>query len=85
MDNSFLPNLSDLNFVAQFFYDCGVDQFPITIAFESSLDASLLAEAMIDLPQSIFGITLDIGNSASLGFDASLEISAIGTRIVTYI
>ena len=82
VDNSSLTSILDFDKVINFFYDCNLEQYPVCIAFECSLEPQLLSKVFVDLPNSFFGINLDIGNSASLGFDAVTEIGLLGRRIV---
>ncbi|MFK7825802.1 MAG: sugar phosphate isomerase/epimerase family protein [Oligoflexales bacterium] len=53
----------------------------VKITFESDLGPSKLAHFIDKLPADSFGITYDIGNSASLGYSPSEEIQAYGHRI----
>ena len=55
---------------------CGVQ-----IVFESDYPPGPLREFIAQFPRESFGINYDIGNSASLGFDAREEIAAYGSRI----
>ncbi len=82
VDNSRLRNLSDFDLVVNFLFECNLEKYPIVIAFESSVQPKFLSESIRSLPKNLFGITLDIGNSASLGFDSSEEFSLFGDRIV---
>lgn len=52
------------------------------IAFESDFPPQSLARFIKNLPDDVFGINYDIGNSASLDFDPSEEFFAYGHRIV---
>ena len=52
------------------------------ISFESDFEPDRLAKFIEKLNPEFFGMTYDIGNSASLGYDAGEEISAYGERIV---
>jgi L-ribulose-5-phosphate 3-epimerase len=53
----------------------------IGIVFESDYPPDLLAAFISKLPTDVFGINYDIGNSASLGFDPSVELAAYGQRV----
>ena len=53
----------------------------ISILFESDLPPSLLGRFIEKLPDYIFGINYDTGNSASLGYSPVDEFSAYGHRI----
>jgi len=53
----------------------------VTINFESDLPPDQLANFIDLFDSQYFGITYDIGNSASLGYDPQEEINAYGNRI----
>ena len=53
----------------------------VGIVFESDFSPDQLAAFIAKLPADVFGINYDIGNSASLGFEPSLEFAAYGQRI----
>lgn len=53
----------------------------VGIAFESDFPPGPLAAFIAKLPADVFGINYDIGNSASLGFEPSLEFAAYGQRV----
>ena len=59
-----------------------LDESRVVLAFESGLSPTQLASLIGQYPAERFGITYDIGNSTSLGFDSSQEIAAYGIRIV---
>jgi L-ribulose-5-phosphate 3-epimerase len=59
-----------------------LDATGIVLAFESDFAPARLASLIGQFPAERFGITYDIGHSASLGFDSSQEIAAYGNRIV---
>lgn len=82
VDNSRLRNLSDFDLVVNFLFECKLEKYPIIVAFESSTQPKYFAESIRSLPKNLFGITLDIGNSTSLGFDCSEELSLFDKRIV---
>jgi len=52
------------------------------IIFESDLAPEPLAIFIRQLPDDVFGINYDIGNSAALGFKPEEEFAAYGNRIV---
>lgn len=54
----------------------------VKVAFESDFPPGELAKFIGRLDEQWFGINYDIGNSASLGFQPSEEISTYGHRIV---
>lgn len=53
----------------------------VGIVFESDFPPDELAAFIGKLPDDVFGINYDIGNSASLGFEPSLEFAAYGQRV----
>lgn len=53
----------------------------VGIVFESDFPPDQLAAFIAKFPADVFGINYDIGNSASLGFDPSLEFAAYGQRV----
>lgn len=59
-----------------------LEKFKMQISFESDFEPDRLAKFIGMLEPEFFGMTYDIGNSASLGYDAGEEISAYGERIV---
>lgn len=56
-------------------------QASMKIIFESDYPPEKLRTFIDGFPKNIFGINYDIGNSASLGFDPTQEISAYGEWI----
>jgi hexulose-6-phosphate isomerase len=54
----------------------------VKIVFESDLPPAALAQFIGKFPGEVFGINYDIGNSASLGYDCTEEISAYAPRIL---
>ena len=52
------------------------------ISFESDFNPERLNRFIKQFDPDFFGITYDIGNSASLGFDHQVEIAAYGNRII---
>jgi hexulose-6-phosphate isomerase len=54
----------------------------VGIAFESDFPPERLSELIAEFPDQCFGINLDIGNSASLGFSPDREIPVLGDTIV---
>jgi len=54
----------------------------IRIAFELDLDPSGAKNFIESFEEDQYGINLDIGNSASLGFDPEAEISSYGNRVI---
>ena len=53
----------------------------MAILFESDFAAPALADLMSRFPVETFGINYDIGNAASLGFDAQSDLHAYGSRV----
>lgn len=53
----------------------------LRILFESDFPPDRLVQFVDRFPAGQFGINLDIGNSAALGFDPRDEISTLGSRI----
>jgi L-ribulose-5-phosphate 3-epimerase len=54
----------------------------LVVAFESDYSPRRLAEFIAKFPTDLFGVNLDIGNSASLGWDPEEEIELLASRIV---
>lgn len=54
----------------------------VRIAFESDFPPARLKEFIASLPEDLFGINYDIGNSAALGFDYAEELAAYADRII---
>ena len=54
----------------------------VRITFESDFSPERLALFIDSFDPKYYGLTFDIGNSASLGYDFEDEIAAYGTRIV---
>ena len=59
-----------------------LDESGVVLAFESGLAPTQLASLVGQYPAERFGITYDIGNSTSPGFDSGQAIAAYGNRIV---
>ena len=53
----------------------------VRVVFESDLPPTALATFIAKLPDDLYGINYDIGNSAALGFDTDEEVTAYGGRI----
>jgi L-ribulose-5-phosphate 3-epimerase len=53
----------------------------VEIHLETSLEPRLFATLLAELPENVFRVTYDIGNSASLGHDPREEFAADGGRI----
>jgi hexulose-6-phosphate isomerase len=54
----------------------------VGVAFESDLAPAQLAGFIADFDAGFFGINYDMGNSASLGFDADEELATYGHRVI---
>lgn len=54
----------------------------VQIIFETDYDPDSYALFLSRLPEDVFNVNYDIGNSASLGFDPTAEFAAYGPRIV---
>ena len=54
----------------------------LKIAFETDLDPNRFADFMSEFAEERYGVNYDIGNSASLGFNATEEFTAIGPRVI---
>lgn len=54
----------------------------LRVVFESDLAPAALAEFIAPFDPARFGINYDMGNSASLGFDAATELAAYGRRVL---
>ena len=54
----------------------------VKIAFESDYTAADLKRFIKRLPRDSFGINYDIGNSASLGYEANQEFAHYGDRVI---
>ena len=59
-----------------------LEKLKMQISLESDFEPDRLAKFFGMLEPEFFGMTYDIGNSASLGYDAGEEVSAYGERIV---
>jgi L-ribulose-5-phosphate 3-epimerase len=53
----------------------------VRIVFESDLEPDGLAAFIARLPADLYGINLDLGNSAALGFEIEAEVAAYGASI----
>lgn len=52
------------------------------IAFESDFEPERLADFISTFPKAHFGVNFDIGNSASLGWNPTTEITLLSDRII---
>ena len=55
--------------------------FGISVALETDLPPTRFGELLADLNPAVFGVNLDLGNSASLGYDLQDELSLYGSRV----
>ena len=54
----------------------------VSVAFECDHAPDDAARFIDQMPEDVFGINYDIGNSAALGFDCVQEIASYGSRII---
>lgn len=54
----------------------------VRIAFESDFAPAQLAQFIARFDQAVFGVNYDLGNSASLGYDAAEEWASYGDRVI---
>ncbi len=54
----------------------------VKISFESDYEPEILKDFIAQYDQRLFGITYDIGNSASLGYKAFDELNAYADRVI---
>ena len=59
-----------------------LEEHGVQITFESDFSPERLAPFIDDFDPKYYGLTFDIGNSASLGYDFEDEIATYGPRIV---
>lgn len=84
VDNGRLDNFDQENILVTFLLQ-QADRFTalgLRILFESDFAPQALARFIGRLPENVFGVNYDIGNSAALGFDPIDEFAAYGPRIV---
>lgn len=53
----------------------------VKILFESDFSPQRLSDFILELPETLYGINYDIGNSAALGYSPKDEFEAYGPRI----
>jgi L-ribulose-5-phosphate 3-epimerase len=82
VDNAALPSVKEFEMVIEMLEKSQVSEYPVSFAFESDLKPKILGELISHLPLSKYGINLDTGNSAALGFDPYEEIEVLGNRIL---
>ena len=84
VDNSSLTDHESITIFRNFVYELEdtLNEFSIKIAIESDYTPRKLLEFVSSFEDQVFGINYDIGNSASLGFDAEDEIENYGRRIL---
>ena len=82
LENSSLTKIDDFNIVIDTLEKARIDDFPISIAIESDLNPSQLIKLIKNLPHDKYGINLDTGNSAAFGFDPTMELETISSRIL---
>ena len=82
VDNSSITDLLHFEQTLDLLQNCDLDKFPIKIAFESDFEPRELTTLILELPERQFGINLDLGNSAALGFVPEEEVGSYGKRII---
>lgn len=84
VDNSSIVTREDEKILKSFFLELAetIKILKILICFESDFEPKKLKSFIEDFPDNNFGINYDIGNSASLGFNPSEELSCYGKRIL---
>jgi len=84
VDNGKLENMKQENNLVAFLESQAnfISMHNVRIAFESDYEAFELSRFIDRLDPALFGINYDIGNSAALGFNAQIEFSAYGSRII---
>ena len=84
VDNGSIENLEQEDRLVEFFLD-NVSKFQklnLQIAFESDYVPSKLKKFISKLPEKLFGINYDTGNSAALGYNSTEEFFEYGKRII---
>ena len=84
VDNGKLENKNQYEFLINYLNDLKYFfiEKNIFILFESDFEPIQLKEFIERFPENTFGINYDIGNSASLNFDANHEFKLYGKRIL---
>jgi hexulose-6-phosphate isomerase len=84
VDNSSISDLNSAEILKEFFIELTpeISQSNIRIAFESDFEPKKLSDFINCFDDQYFGINYDIGNSASLGFEPTVEFKAYGPRII---
>ena len=84
VDNSSLIDSNTYSQVFHFFSRVSdlLGASDLKIAFETDLDPNRFADFMSEFAEERYGVNYDIGNSASLGFNATEEFTAIGPRVI---
>lgn len=81
LDNSSLPTLKSFESIVEIFERLQLDKFPVKVAFESDIQPKDFYSLIKDLDPNIYGVNLDIGNSAAYGFNPMEEIDLLSGRI----
>jgi len=81
VDNSSIKNIKDEKVVIETFNRI-IQNKNIKIAFESDYTPRKLKKFINYFDNNKFGVNYDIGNSASLGFNPTVEFSCYGSRII---
>lgn len=85
LDNSVIKNKTELDQILQIIQPRldKVYQQGAKLAFETSLSPKLFKDFLLNFNHPAAGITYDMGNSASLGYDPAEELETYGDLIVT--
>jgi len=77
VDNSSLPSQSDFLSVVDFLLSTSIFETECDFIFEVDLVPSDFLTLIRQLDSRCFGVNLDLGNSASLGWDPTLEVNTL--------
>jgi L-ribulose-5-phosphate 3-epimerase len=77
VDNSSLPSQSDFLSVVDFLLSTSIFETECDFIFEVDLIPSDFLALIRQLDSRYFGVNLDLGNSASLGWDPTLEVNTL--------
>lgn len=81
LDNSSLPTLKSFESVVGIFEELQLYNYPAKVAFESDIQPEDFYSLIKDLNPNLYGVNLDIGNSAAYGFNPMEEIELFSGRI----
>lgn len=82
VDKATLPSEDKFYEIIEVLEEVGLRDFPIRIGFETDMRPEVIAAIIKNLPSEVYGINLDVGNSASLGLSPNHEIETYGDRII---